>query len=456
MILLFYFLSGFIFAIGLIGLKRPFFTLSTKSVSLFDVLISDLDEDTKYEMVSSKVSGTLGYLLLNLLGVIVVGLVSYGIVKGGEEILVYLDIDPSLYTDYGLLVLAAGSIIPFLKKQKSKSAYSELSQLFHHLVLDNEHLGKQLFKRQIKGVENSIKNDSSTSAVIITGLARAGTTALTRELASRGPFSSLNYSNMPLILAPKLWSKFYKPKKKEDQERAHGDGIKVGFASVEALEEYFFKVFGPDYITNESVKYHEIREDVNTLYRKYQKSITDTDHIYLAKNNNCITRYESIRSQNPDFKIYILFRDPLQHSFSLFKQHMKFEKTQEDDPFVLDYMDWLGHYEFGKGQRPFDLPANELGLHNGDPVDFDYWLSRWINYYCYVLSLDHVQLINYDTFLKEPDLVLKNIGEDIQHELDYSNIEVFNKKDTEVPKCDSELRKKAFHIFDQLTQKALV
>ena len=98
-----------------------------------------------------------------------------------------------------------------------------------------------LLKRQIKGVEHPVEAEQ-TSAILITGLARAGTTALTRALTERGPFASLDYSNMPVLLAPRLWSRFYKPKKKEDKERAHGDGIKVGLASVEALEEYFFKV----------------------------------------------------------------------------------------------------------------------------------------------------------------------------------------------------------------------
>lgn len=457
MILLFYLVSGFILAIGLLGLKKPFFTLSIKSVSLFDVLISDLDEDSKYDMVSSRVSGTIGYLLLVFLGVVAVSTIAYGIIIGGEWVLKHYNYDTEEYANYGLAVLAVGSILPFLKKRKRKGSYSELSQLFHKLVLDNENLGKRLFSKQIKGVENPVsENAATTSAVIITGLARAGTTALTREIASRGSFSSLNYSNMPLVLSPGLWGKFYKPKKTENQERAHGDGIKVGFASVEALEEYFFKVFGPHYIEEDSVKLHRINEDVNTLYRKYQKSITGDDKIYLAKNNNCITRYEGLRFMNPDFKIYFLFRDPLQHSNSLFKQHLKFEKTQDEDPFVLTYMNWLGHYEFGKGQKPFDLPNNRLKLHNGDPEDLDYWLSRWINYYSYVISLDQISLINYDSFLKNPEAVLKRIGEDIENDLDLSHIKAFSKKDVSTPKCDPDLQKMAYDIYDQLKSRSMI
>lgn len=460
MILIAYFISGFALAVGLLRLKKPFFTLAKRSVSLLDVLVSDLDEDTKFERVSANVGGTLSSLGWVTLGAAFISAVAYAIIYGGAILIDSLSPNASTTSPYGLIALAVGSVLPFLKKSQPKSGYSDLAQLFHHLVLDNHHLGKRLFRGQIKGIENPVPSSEAEthapSAVIITGLARAGTTALTRELAARGPFSSLDYSNMPLLLAPKLWRKFYNPKRTEDQERAHGDGIKVGLASVEALEEYFFTVFAPGYIEPNRVNHHEITAEVNDLYRKYQRSITAPGNLYLAKNNNCITRFESLRKLNPDFKIYVLFRDPLQHAYSLMKQHLKFVKTQEDDPFVLTYMEWLGHFEFGKGQRPFALPAGELAPFEGDAGSINYWLQRWISYYSYVIGINDVNLISYERFLSNPTQVLNTISKEVGIEIRSKGTEIFEKESAEVPPCDEHLRTRAYALHQRLTESAKI
>ena len=49
----------------------------------------------------------------------------------------------------------------------------------------------------------------------------------------------------------------------------------------------------------------------------------------------------------PRSKILIPFRDPLQQTLSLFSQHMKFGKEQNEDTFVRDYMKWIGHSDLG-------------------------------------------------------------------------------------------------------------
>ena len=77
---------------------------------------------------------------------------------------------------------------------------------------------------------------------------------------------------MPVLLAPRLWSKIYKPKATEDKERAHGDGIKVGLASVEALEEYFFKVLKNDaYIKADGLYGHELSKEEKRLVPQVSK-----------------------------------------------------------------------------------------------------------------------------------------------------------------------------------------
>ena len=86
----------------------------------------------------------------------------------------------------------------------------------------------------------------------MTGLARAGTTSLMNHLATIETFKSLSYANMPLLLAPNTWAKFYKPKNQELKVRSHNDGIKIGLESNEALEEYFFKAISDDSFINKT------------------------------------------------------------------------------------------------------------------------------------------------------------------------------------------------------------
>ncbi len=64
---------------------------------------------------------------------------------------------------------------------------------------------------------------------------------------------------------------------------------------------------------------------------------------YLSKNNQNIRRLNLISEIFPCSKILIPFRDPLQQALSLFSQHMKFGKEQNEDTFVRDYMKWIGH-----------------------------------------------------------------------------------------------------------------
>lgn len=448
-----YLVVGAALATGILLLKTPFFSLAKKSVALLDVLISDVDEDEKLDALSKQISQTMLSLLVMLgLLVVVLGL-SWAIWYAGQFLFsTALDAESTSFGRYYMLPFAIGSLLPFLRKSRSTSAYSDLAQLFHHLVLDNYHIGRALLKKQIKGV--NAPDATKTNGIIITGLARAGTTALTRELAARGPFSSLDYSNMPVLMAPRLWAKLYKPKKVEDQERAHGDGIKVGLASVEALEEYFFKVVLNDrYIGEEGVLEHELAPEENELYRKYQESIRRDNHLYLAKNNNGITRYRSLTAQNPDLHVYIMLRDPLQHAFSLMKQHLKFEKEQEQDPFILTYMEWLGHHEFGKGQKPFVLENAPKAPYKGDTYSLNYWLERWISYYAYVLSLNNVRLISYDVFLNRPEEVLTRIGAEAGVVINVEGIALFDKVAADLPEYDQELAQKAYELFHKLEKQ---
>ena len=436
--------SGILLSIGVLRMKRPFFTLALHSVALLDVLISEQDDDEKFEAVNAITSKTVKSLLLNLTllsALIALTFYTYYYLPGHF----WADVLPE---QQKLFAFGVGTLLPFLYPKKKQSAYSPMAQLFHRLILNHYHLGKALLKRQIKGIEHPVQADQTT-AVLITGLARAGTTALTRALTDRGPFASLDYSNMPVLLAPRLWSKFYKPKKKEDKERAHGDGIKVGLASVEALEEYFFKVTTNDrFISDTGLHLHEISAEENDLYRRYTKSLCNVGQVYLAKNNNAVLRLKSMLPLNPDMTVFVLVRDPLQHAFSLMKQHQKFEKEQTADPFILEYMNWLGHHEFGLGQLPFNLSGS--APQQTDRGQLNYWLERWMDYYNYAKTISNIQFIAYEDFVARPKEVLERISTATGITLKTEGVELFEKTAPNVPAHDAGLATRALKIYREV------
>ena len=91
----------------------------------------------------------------------------------------------------------------------------------------------------------------------MTGLARAVTTSLLNGLQASGAFASLHYGYMPFLLSPGTWSRWYRPVNTMKKERSHGDGVQVGLASTEALEEYFFSAQA-DYVEAESLKEYNL------------------------------------------------------------------------------------------------------------------------------------------------------------------------------------------------------
>ena len=442
--------AGLLLGQSILWMKNLFFETATASVALLNVLVAPANDAAKITAMNSASSKTTLTLLRLLGSLLIVVLDVYALGWLLPKIL----LDSIFNSSWALISMSVGSVVPFILTKKSNSAYSELSQLFHRLVLDNYHIGRKLLAGQIKniGAEASFKGDYSR--VLITGLARSGTTALTKELAKRGPFASLDYSNMPVLLAPRLWAKVYKPRKKnESSERAHGDCIKVGLASVEALEEYFFKVLKNDtYITEDGLLEHHLTQEENNLYRRYQNSIAG-EKIYLAKNNNTLLRLKSLLPLNSDLAVFMLIRHPLQHAYSLMVQHESFCAQQKTDPFVKEYMDWLGHHEFGEGERPFIF--NGKGDQTGVGKDLNFWLERWVNYYRQIEVQENLFLIRYEDFLQNPKGVLNLFQSKLSITLNYGEIKVFKKNDEPVETTNPELLAQANAIYSKLSKLCL-
>lgn len=239
--------------------------------------------------------------------------------------------------------------------------YSWLQQELHRFALSSQFMREVTFDVESSAISVNQVNENH---VFISGLARSGTTILLTAIYESGEFSSLSYEDMPFVLAPNLWSKLSFSKRDVDSvERAHGDGIHVSVESPEAFEEVFWMTF------------NRPGEDAQEKFRKYLQLINKKNQKerYLSKNNQNIRRLELISNIFPDAKILIPFRDPLQHSYSLLSQHRLFLEYCKQDKFILNYLKWIGHKEFGPGY----IPIHKKNLFFEDYLDINHWLEQW-------------------------------------------------------------------------------
>ena len=463
MYLLIVFSCALLLGFGILLLKVPFFQLAERTLAMLNVILeSEEDDFVKQKILIRNLGRLVGSLLLFLMLVGLVLLLSslpllwFGHFNG--ETLASFDYSSwKFYTTLGV-----GSLLPFIavSLQPQKSAYSDWSKLLHRMILNNYNISKSLYAFEARVLSKKTKQPNP-EFVIISGLARCGTTGLTSLLYRSDRFHSLSYANLPFLLSPMLWKKVYNPKKDALKERSHGDKVMFGYNTIEALEEYFFKAFLKDSFINGLALYeHEIDEDTYQKYLYYQQRANapkDGSTIYLSKNNNLILRYHSLRQFNPHFKAFFLFRDPLDHAYSLMKQHKRFCEMQNEDHFVLEYMDWLGHHEFGLHQKSFVF-SSANGQANYPTDSINYWLGIWINYYRRLLELkdeNNLFLIDYSDFLNYPDRLIKAMNNILKLDIHIPDIADFTNTNTYKGNVENDLEVESRRIFEKLASAKL-
>jgi len=283
----------------------------------------------------------------------------------------------------------------------SEFDYSLLSKMLHSIALGNRSVLEFSFDMETALQKN--KPVAIGSPVFVSGLARSGTTILMRTLYETGAFRCITYRDMPFVLMPGIWKKFREKTitKPEEKERAHADGIMVNFDSPEAFEEIFWRCFcADDYIKTSSVIPHKLSNEVIQKFQLFmQHTVASAENStggirYLSKNNNNILRFPQLMQQLPQAVFIIPFRHPLQHAYSLMKQHKHFSSMQKNNPFVLKYINWLGHFEFGLGHKPFIWKQeDEAILQQFSINEINYWLQCWKNYYEKILAFNEANCI---------------------------------------------------------------
>ena len=190
--------------------------------------------------------------------------------------------------------------------------------------------------------------------IYITGLARSGTTIILEMLSKHPNLASHQYKNLLIPYCP-YW--FYKITIKlrifsKPVERVHMDGIMITKDSPEAVEEIFWRKY---FKHSHNEKYSHIINE-NTQNPKFEKFYSN--HIrklliaqerpqYLAKNNYNITRMEYLLKIFPSAKFLLIVRNPVDQIASLIKQTKLFMNIERDIPFFHDWLNILGHQEFG-------------------------------------------------------------------------------------------------------------
>jgi hypothetical protein len=245
--------------------------------------------------------------------------------------------------------------------------------------------------------------------IFVTSLPRAGTTLLLEALHTFPSLATHVYRDMPFVMSPVLWARFSTPfrKKAELAERAHRDGMQIGYDSPEAFDEVLWRTFWPEKYGGTRIALWnaaDAKDEATDFFALHLKKVIALrrpgrlqDGRYVSKNNANIARLDIIRRMFPDASVLVPFRDPVEHAISMLRQHGGFARMHAEQPFVRRYMSDIGHYEFGALHRPIDFPGLDALLDGRDPSDANYWLAYWIAAFDYVLAHSRgVILVSYE------------------------------------------------------------
>jgi len=287
----------------------------------------------------------------------------------------------------GATVLVSAGLWLNAKRPKSTSAYSLMDRVVHRIAFAAPFVQMAAADMEDTAFAAQTRDIEDKPPVFITSLPRAGTTVVLNALHDVPGVATHLYRDMPFIMAPLFWSKISSGFRKDATlaERAHGDGLQVGYDSPEAFEEVIWRAFWPDHFKGSTITpwaSGDTNSDATAFFRKHFRKIIALRHgpggRYVSKNNGNIARLALLGQMFPDSTTVVPLRHPGEHAASLLRQHQNFLTQHHQDPFIKRYMHDIGHLEFGALHQPIafeglsDLTA---GLSPDQP---DYWLAYWI------------------------------------------------------------------------------
>ena len=304
----------------------------------------------------------------------------------------------------------------------SELNYSSFERLLHRVAFASPSVQLAAADVESSLFGASYKDVRAERPIFITSLPRAGTTLILEALHRFPSLASHIYRDMPFVMAPVFWSRlsgsFHKPS--QLKERAHGDGMEVGYDSPEAFEEIIWRTFWPEKYSKTGIALWQVGDHKATaraFFMEHMKKVVALrrperarDGRYVSKNNANVARLELIHRMFPGATILLPVRRPLEHARSLLSQHRRFLEMHHESPFVRRYMGDIGHYEFGALHRPIAFPQTPARTAGLDPLTLDYWLGYWIAAFEYVLShRDKLVVASYEAACTDPRRALADI-----------------------------------------------
>ena len=280
----------------------------------------------------------------------------------------------------------------------------------------------------LSDVEEMIFNDklediTVDDPVFITSLPRSGTTILLRLLWQTGEFASHTYQDMPFVLCPLFWNQYssYFSADTGSKERTHGDGIEISGDSPEEFEEMVWKYFWSEHYGKDKIRPWENGENNSEFikfFRSHMRKIIalrsedlPSRTRYLSKNNLNIARLPDPPEPLNQGTFLIPFREPKQQAASMLNQHERLLDIQAEDSFVSEYMEAIGHHEFGETLKPVNFGD---WLNNAaEPKKLTFWVQYWVAAYQFILEHagDTAVFISYHRLVEKPEESLANIEE---------------------------------------------
>ncbi|NEQ72176.1 MAG: hypothetical protein F6K23_03250 [Okeania sp. SIO2C9] len=462
--------------------------------SCLDVIrSSELSEEEKESLLQKNAKHLFGLFFILAFGGIASVVLPLGLLWLGEQ-LGWLSLDAVFKTLLSPVFLIISTVLAvivlFLKPRQAQttqqqsggeasgrvqaSNFSGLDRALYYLAFNTSTAQIALADMEDSMFSKELSSFSTERSIFITALPRAGTTLLLECFASTPEFATHCYRDMPFVLIPCLWDRFSKSFQKtvESQERAHGDGMQVTPDSPEALEEVVWKTFWKRHYHKDRIipwdneRDEEFEEFFSSHMRKIillRKQQGAEGSRYVSKNNLNIARTMMLNQLFPDSIIIIPFRDPLNHTASLLKQHRNFLRIHQEDSFASDYMRAIGHYDFGQNLRPVDFDAWFDQRQSKDTDSLAFWLEYWVASYKHLLAQESnfLNFLNYDAFCEHPENGLRVLADIV----DSSNPEALmasatrihhpRPKEIDTSAISSSLLEEVNFVYAQLKDKSI-
>ncbi len=428
----FFLVFGFVVLIRLFGLVNKSGEVVTLSRRSFEVIRnSTLSDEDKESALQKNTKLLIRLFFILTFGGITALLFPVGILWAFDQIgLISLKSVFSVATSPLFLII--GGVLALLilfipgEKTSEKTDYSTLDRGLFRVAFKTSAAQVSLADLEDRLFARPLNTLKAERPVFITALPRAGTTLLLECFTKLREFASHCYRDMPFVLTPCLWSRFSKMFQQSGtlKERAHGDGMLINYDSPEALEEVLWKAFWHQHYRNNTIIpwQNENDDDFIVFFKNHMRKIIllrrgPDAHTtrYISKNNLNIARTRMLRQLFPDSTIIVPFRQPLHHAASLLEQHRNFLHLHEKDPFAREYMQAIGHYDFGKNLRPIDFDEwfDKRQSKNAESITF--WLEYWVATYKYLLrDKNNLFLLNYDDLCKNPTTGLQRLAKVIE------------------------------------------